>query len=60
MVITVCAEMFVIDPSSFDGCRDLRGYRGIEKTCYHAFEVLGLGSLPWPFAACDGVLAGKQ
>ena len=52
--------MFEIDPSSFGVCHDLRGYRGIEKKCYHAFEALELESLPWPFAPFHGVLFGKQ
>lgn len=58
--LTPRGEMFEIDPSSFGGCHDLPGYRGIGRKCCHAFEALGLVSLPWPFVLFHGALFGKQ
>ena len=59
-MFTARVETFEIDLSSFGVCHALRGYRGIEKRCYLAFEALELGLPPWPFAPFHGVLFGKQ
>jgi len=52
-------ERFEIDPSSFGACHDLRGYRVIERKCYHACVALERASLPWPCAPFRGVPFGK-